>query len=88
MKIIYMEVIIAMSVIVHVFVNTVESQFFLTTLGKQISSNYWKVWKIGSKITVLTGEGKLVWFELSGISKNRRFKKWGLYCDALLQTSW
>ena len=28
MKITYMEVIIAMSVIVHVFVNTVESRFF------------------------------------------------------------
>ena len=42
---------------------------------------------MGSKITVLTGEGKLVWFELSGISKNRCFEKWGFYCDALLQTS-
>ena len=88
MKITYMEVIIAMSVIVHVFVNTVESRFFFLPLEKQIGSNYWKVWKIGSKITALTGEGKLVWFELSGISKNRCFEKWGFYCDALLQTSW
>ena len=34
MKITYMEVIIAMSVIVHVFVNTVESRFFFFTFGK------------------------------------------------------
>ena len=34
MKIRYMEVIIAMSVIVHVFVNTVESRFFFNYLWK------------------------------------------------------
>ena len=34
MKITYMEVIIAMSVIVHVFVNTVESRFFFNYLWK------------------------------------------------------
>ena len=34
MKIRYMEVIIAMSVIVHVFVNTVECRFFFNYLWK------------------------------------------------------
>ena len=88
MKIRYMEVIIAMSVIVHVFVNTVESRFFFNYLWKsKLVRIIERFEKSGGKTTVLTGEGKLVWFELSGISKNRCFEKWGFYCDALLQTS-
>ena len=68
---------------------------FLNTLGKQVGSNYQKVWKTGSKITVLAGKGKfgLVWVIMAGISKKPRVREIGIllfiaFTHSIFKPSW